>query len=256
MSTDQSETEDKALEDAANPLQFRLLELFALTTIVAVSAAIFAPLLYRLKPELRYVLLLILAYAMVRNAGAFIRHSQKRNQFLQQAGRRWGSGLRGELSWKWWPLAKALVATVYGLTSQIVVAIALAYLLASLGYVYGPFSFFVDWLPVSYQMLDVLRYVWVLDLMLLLYFLPSTGESLSRARWRLVPNSVEFFEKGISTDGTGLVEWKYIEARESNLFPDRITLLIRQTSESVAATTLVVQVSDSLRGKIFSASSL
>ncbi len=76
------------------------------------------------------------------------------------------------------------------------------------------------------------------------------GIGCSRYIWRLFPNSMEFYENGISLHGTSLLPWERITVRDSKFFPDRIVLVIRCAPGSIEADTQVVQVTDLLRRQI------
>ncbi len=253
MSPNSPDAEEQEFDDAENPLQFRLLELFGLMTVAALVSAIAAPLLRGLDSEFRNRLLVVIGLQLLCCVWAVVRFAKKRQRLLQESGRRLGAGFCGQLAWKWWPYAKALLVGALVLTVQLSLAVKMTTELLELGFVNGPLSWYVDRLPVSFRVLEWLHFVWLLDLLLYLQISSFAGYAFLRIKWRVFPNTVEFFQHGISRSGTHLTGWDCVDVRPSALFADRISLLVRASPKSIGGTTVVVQVSERLRKQVFRA---
>ena len=81
-----------------------------------------------------------------------------------------------------------------------------------------------------------------------------TGVALARFLWRVYPNSIEFFEGGVSQGGVTLIPWAQVEVRPSQYFADRLVVVLRPAVGSVVADTKMAQVSDALREQLLATS--
>ena len=69
--------------DAGNPQQFRLIDLFALTTLVALVSAVVAPLFRRLESNFRYLLLLVVGLQLLITVGTIVYYAKKRKKIAR-----------------------------------------------------------------------------------------------------------------------------------------------------------------------------
>jgi hypothetical protein len=79
-----------------------------------------------------------------------------------------------------------------------------------------------------------------------------SGFWFARYLWRVYPNSMEFFDHGVSIGGTTFLPWQQVELRPSRYFADRMVLVLRPAADSVTAQTRLAQVPDALRVDILS----
>jgi hypothetical protein len=229
------------------PLQFRLLDLFGLMTVVALVAAVAAPVLRSFESEFRNLLFVIAAMQLAIIVTTIVYYAKKRKALCDRSGIRLGVGLSGHASWRYWPVVKSVLTGLIVVAGQVAVAFKVAHDLAQHGFVNGPFSTLLDRLPLSYQTMEIFHNVfWLIDLLYFVQLAWFVGYVFSRTRWRVYSNTIEFFQNGISRKGTDLTSWERIEFRPSTFFSDRIVLVVQ------ASDTIVVQVSSSLRDRILS----
>jgi hypothetical protein len=217
-----SSDDDVADHQIGRPGQFRLIDLYAFMTIFALVIAMVAPIVRQIRSDHRWVLVVILCSQASIIAVVMNWESNKRKKLLNISGRRIGVGYCGDLNWRHWPLAKSLLIMLFIGAAQVTFAVAVASIPDL------PF-----WSPgFIFQQVQ-----------LSLFF----AFACSRYMWRVFPNSMEFYEHGISSNGTSLIPWNRISIRDSQFFPGRIVMVIRTKVGSIEADTIVVQVSDFLR---------
>jgi hypothetical protein len=78
-----------------------------------------------------------------------------------------------------------------------------------------------------------------------------TGYAFVRYLWRVYPNSIEFFDNEISLGGTRFFPWSHVELRASQLFKDRIVVVIRHPGSSIGGDAKMAQVTSALRDRVF-----
>lgn len=220
---------DKAFRGLGNALQFRLIDLFAIVTLCALVLAMAAPFLRRVPPD-EYVTLFAVGCGQLLTVVIVMRWAaSKRNKLLRKSGARIGIGYCGEIPWKHWPVARSLLTMLF---------IAMLQVSFALGVTAGSRA----------ESLSPGMLIYEVQLCALV------GLAIPRFVWRVYPNSMEFFENGVSLSGINLVPWKLISVRDSQFFPDRIVVVVRSEDGSMGADTFLVQVAHRLRDAIFSAS--
>ncbi len=210
--------------DTVNPLQIRLLDLFALMTLVALVSAMAAPFLRGFDSEYRNRLLLVIGLQLLIVVGTIVHYARKRKKLLEQSGPKIGAAFCGQWGWRYWPVTKSLLLILLLVFVQIFVAMTTADDLLQYGLLIPLYNIQLSWFM---------------------------GYAFSLYRWRVYPNSVEFFENGISQKGTSLIRWECVEVRRSSSFSDKMVLVLRMSPDSIVGSTLVAQVSDQLRERIF-----
>ncbi len=270
---DSPETSHSA--DAGNPQQFRLMDLFALTTLVALVSAMVAPLLRGLESDYRNLLLRIVGFQLLLAAGTIVYYARKRKRLLDKAGTRIGSAFCGQFRWRYWPLVRTVATILFVASIQLLFATVMAISILDSGQIFGPISMMIDGLPVSHRVLHYLHYLSFLDFLFYFQYSFSVGYVFSLYRWRVYPSTLEFFEHGIVRKGLYLTPWKCIEIRPSAFFDDKIAIVVRSSPlaiknhaspdfldpkdaagdslDVVAGTLTMAQVSDELREKVFAA---
>jgi len=250
--------------DAGNPQQFRLMDLFALMTLVALVSAMAAPLLRGLESDYRNRLFLVLGLQLLFTTGMVSYYAGKRKKLLDKAGLKIGSAFCGQSRWQHWPVVMAFLIVLFRCISLLLFAAVIALLLAR--NLPGPVTSVLDRLPVSHRILHYLHYFSFLDYLFYALFPWSVGYTLSLYRWRAYPNSIEFFEHGIVKKGLSFIPWQHIEVRPSSFFPDKIAIVLRaskwaiadqaspdflDSKDSIAGTITMAQVTGKLRERVF-----
>ena len=225
MVRDQPQHADDTDERIGQPTQVRLIDLFALMTLCALLFAIVSPIVRQIRSEDRGILIAVLLGQVILIGLMMHWWNKRRMRLLAIAGRKVGVGYCGDLDWRHWPLIKSLLIMVAIAVAQL--AFAFAIMIAGRAALYSP-GFFLQQIQLG------------------VFF----GIACSRYIWRLFPNAMEFYEHGISSDGVNLIPWELVTLRDSQFFADRIVAVVRTKVGSIEADTIVVQVSNSLRGKI------
>ncbi len=220
---------------AGNPQQFRLMDLFVLTTMIALVSAMVAPLLRGLASDYRNLLLRIVSVQLLLTAGTIVYYARKRKALLDKSGSKIGSAFCGQFRWRYWPIVRTVATIVFAASFQLLFAVAMAITLLDSGEIFGPISAMIDHLPVSHRVLHYLHYLSFLDFLFYLQYSFSVGYAFSLYRWRVYPNSIEFFEHGIVRKGLALTPWKRIEVRPSSLFADKIAIVVRASPLAIEA---------------------
>jgi len=259
--------------DAGNPQQFRLMDLFVLTTLVALLSAMVAPLLRGLESDYRNLLLRIVGFQLLLAAGTIVYYAKQRKKLLDKSGSRIGSAFCGQFRWRYWPIVRTVSSIVFAASFQLLFAAAMAITILDSGQIFGPISMMIDRLPVSYRVLHYLHYLSFLDFFFYLQYSFSVGYAFSLYRWRAYPNTLEFFEHGIVKKGLSFIPWKRIEVRPSTFFDDKIAIVVRASPlaiedrpspdsldskdaargslDTVAGTIIMAQVKGELRERVF-----
>lgn len=212
-------------EKIGDPLQLRLIDFFAMTTLFALLVALFTPLARQIRTEQRWPLLAVLLGQAILISLVMLIEAKRRRSLLNGSGRRIGIGFAGEMEWRHWPLFLSAMAMMLIAALQVLFAVAVS---RQPGIALLSPGFFLQQLQLG----------WLF------------GVACSRYLWRVFPNSMEFFENGIAERGTTLIPWERISVRDSKFFRDRIVVVIRTTPGALDGDTTVVQVSDSLRSQI------
>ena len=215
----QADTNDSHLGYESIGRQFGIIDLFTMVTFAAVLFAIACPFIRDL-PETRvqslYMFAAIQTMAVV---GAFLFASNRRTQLHKNAGARLCVGFCGQGTWKHWPMALS------GLAMLICAVVQVGFIMVLL---YFPFG--------------------LMNPILLIQLCAWSGWTLARYFWRVFPNSIEYFEKGIALGGTKFIPWSSVTVRPSALFPNRIVTVYRHgTPPNTVGDTKVVQVPEEYR---------
>jgi len=252
MTNNVANVEEKPTE-AVNPQQFRLLDLFALMTLVAVVSTMAAPILLGLDSEYRLRLLAVVGLQFLIVLWSIFHYARKRKRLLDEAGSKIGFGFCGQLRWRHWPIARSVLEIFATLLWQLGIAVKISSDLWFHGELNGPLGVFIDMLPVSHRVMHYLYYFSFLDYLLYLGVSWGVGHSFSIYRWRAYPGAIEFFSNGIVQRGTLLIPWERVEVRPSSLFADKIAVVIRGGVNSIVGMAIMAQVSDPLRERVFAA---
>jgi hypothetical protein len=215
--------------EVSNPLQIGLIDLFAVTTLVAMILAMAVPVVRTMPAENRWPLIAVFGSQAIIVALVMLWEAKRRKKLLEVSGHRIGVGYCGDLNWRHWPLAKSLLILLFFAMLQLCIAVAVT--ADGQRTLFDP-GFLFQQIQLGF------------------FF----GMGCSRYLWRVFPNSMEFFDNGISLQGTSLIPWNRVSVRNSQFFPDRIVVIIRVAVGSIEADTNVVQVSNRLRSTIFSRS--
>lgn len=252
--------------DAGNPQQFRLMDLFALTTLVALVSAMVAPLLHGLESDYRNLLLRIISFQLLIATGAIVYYAKRRQRALDKSGAKIGAAFCGQFHWRYWPIVRTVFTIFFVISIQTLFAVVMAKNLLEYGELNGPISMLIDDWPFSHRVLHYLHYLAFLDYFFYAQYSFFLGYAFSLYRWRVYPNFIEFFEHGIVRKGTFFMPWERIEVRPSSLFADKIVIVVRtckhplvgqessdSTGPKVMGSLTMAQVSDELREKVFAA---
>lgn len=252
MTNDVTNVEEEPTE-AVNPQQFRLLDLFALMTLVAVVSAMAAPILHGFDSGFRSRFLVAIVLQMFITAGTLVYYARKRKRLLEKAGAKMGTAVLGNSRWRTWSRELALLVLLFTLFGQLNVTATMAFDMLYLQMGNGPFSRFIDILPVSHRVLHYLHYFSFLDYFVYLNFSVMTGYVISRCRWQTYPFTFEVFENGISSTQGIFTSWEHIEVRSSSSYPDKTVFVIRAPHPLIGGSTMTVRVSKQLRERVFAA---
>jgi len=256
-------------DDTGNPQQFRLVDLFALTTLVALASAMVAPILRGIESDYRNRFLAIIGLQLIITAGTIVFHARKRKKLLEKTGPKIGVAFCGHFRWRYWPILRMFFTISIAMIFQMIIAVAMAIDFVEYGQLlHGPINGMIDLLPVSHRVLHYLHYFSFLDYLLYAQTSMFAGYAFSLYRWRAYPNSMEFFEYGIVKKGTLFTPWKRIEVRPSAFFPDKIAIIVRSSQlaiedhaspecvdskNHIAGSTIMAQVLGELRERVFAA---
>ncbi|MCA9258603.1 MAG: hypothetical protein KDA61_05365, partial [Planctomycetales bacterium] len=75
---------------------------------------------------------------------------------------------------------------------------------------------------------------------------------LSRYRWQAYPNSLHFYEHGVTVNGLQLTDWEHISVRPHSTQADRIVVTCRVGDSSPAGFTYAAMASAPLRAQLLS----
>ena len=163
-----SEKEEEPAEEV-NPQQFRLLDLFAMMTLVAVVSALAAPILRGLDSEYRLRLLAVVSMQFLIVLWSVFHYASKRKRLLDEAGSKIGFGFCGQLRWRHWPIARTVLGILYAMLWQLGIAIYISNVFWMSGEFNGPVKMIIDALPISHRIMHYLFYFSFLD-----YFIKSS----------------------------------------------------------------------------------
>ncbi|MCA9187457.1 MAG: hypothetical protein R3E01_04295 [Pirellulaceae bacterium] len=206
----------------SDPRQFRILELFGWVTIAALVCAMVAPFVRNLSGRQLTTLGASVVFQLAVIVSTLIYLAGRRQEVLRNTGRRMGVGFLGRMRWQHGPLAMSVLGMLVLGVGQLAIAISLAIFDAMKNQ------------PLAIPVYQV-------------QFAVYTGSMISRFRWKLYPNAVEFFEHGVVFDGRRLIEPERIDLRASEMYRDRVVLVVRPKPNSVVGDTKVVQIPDELR---------
>jgi hypothetical protein len=208
-----------------NPRQFRIIDLFALTTLAALVSAMAAP-FARAMPREHLTKFLVVAFCqLLVVATAIVLAAHSRNRLLQASGERIGIAYCGALKWAHWPLFKSISYMLLLAAAQLTLAVSFA-------------LFPIAETPTPHYIVFQLQ---------LGYF---AGLSFTRFLWKVYPNAIEFFDHGLALGGTKLVRWDQVEVRRSQLFTDRVVVVVRPEHGSIAGLTRTAQFPSWLMDKL------
>lgn len=203
-----------------------MIDLFAIVTLAGLVSAMVAPFLREMQTENRNTLFGVAIFQLVVTAGAIAFAVNQRKKLLEKSGRRIGIAYCGEIRWRLWPVIKSSIYMILLATAQL--CLALVFATGLIGDVRNP-----------------------VVLMNQLQLGCIAGFAFARYLWRVYPNSMEFFDNGISLHGMTFIPWAQIDLRSSKYSADRIVVVLRPAVTSVVADTKTAQVTDALRDRLF-----
>ena len=166
--------EDDSVEPG-DPRQFGVIDLFAFVTLAALVSAMAAPFLREMQAEKRVRLLVVASFQLVVTTGTIAFAVYQRKKLLEKAGWRIGIAYCGEIRWRHWPAVKSVVYMLLLASAQLCLAMM--------------FATEVVELPAPYFLVYEIQLGCI------------SGMAFARFLWRVYPNSMEFFEQGISLRG-------------------------------------------------------
>jgi len=200
--------------------QFTLVDIFAVMTVAASVLAIVAPLLRSMDSERMTRLVLPLGMQLVVIAGSVGYAMMLRYRLMEQTGNRLGIAYFGTSTWRQWPVVRCILTLVALSAVQILLGIGVASRNSG-----------------GVILLQTIQLAF-------LY-----GQVVTNFLWRVYPGTVEFFEQGVVTSGRTLTGWSAVEVRESGLFPDRLTIVLKPIG-GIGGTTMMAMVDEELRGEV------
>ncbi len=205
-----------------DPKQFNIIDLFAMLTIAALLLAVAAPYLRELSTEGLLQLSLTTLVQSVIAIGAIVLLSAQRRSLLAGSGRRLGMAYCGEGKWRHWPAIYSVLVMLLVAGAQLALSIGLTTL------------------KHDHHGMRI-HYLSQIQLAI------TCGYVMSRFMWRLYPNTIEFFENGVSFNGLSLKPWNAIELRPSELYSDRVVVVLRPPGKAFAVVRKMARVNDALR---------
>ena len=225
MQRDQA-TPPKSPPPPSDPWQYGIIDLFAILTLAALISAMAAPLFRHIQPVNRPVLVIVMMCQVLITAGTIIAAAGRRKSLLELSGQRIALGYCGQMKWRYWPLLKSILYMTAFAAAQVGLALLIAY--ETVG------GFLLYQLQLGYV----------------------TGFAFSRYLWRVYPNTIEFFENGISTDATTFLPWGRTEVRPSQYHGDRVVVVERPMAGSIAGFTRTAQLPRYQREVVLAASTV
>ena len=205
-------------------LQFNLSLLFSLITIMALAAAILAPLLRDVENVSYGRVAFCLGLQLLGMAAYWSFALNRRKAMLRECGQRLGVGYCGVLRWRHWPFIKSWMGTLLVALLQF----AFAMVFATFPIHPGMFMFWVYLLQLGIH----------------------SGMVFSNMMWKYYPGSITFYENGILSPLRIYLPWDKVTVRPSTLYPDRMVVVIHPDANGMAGDTKVVQAHRALRERV------
>ncbi|GAB5402105.1 MAG: hypothetical protein Aurels2KO_03360 [Aureliella sp.] len=194
-----------------------IIDIFVLTTLVALAAAVAAPFFQALdRQEFGYaVTTLTLQLTLVVATVVYL--CRQRGKAISLAGMPLARVYVGTFRWRHWPLVFALTQLTGLAAAQLVVAYAMSQTNNS-------YYSAINWIQTSL----------------------FSGYVVARYMWRAFPCTIELFENGVIS-GSTFLSWSECDVRNSTIYPGRIVIVLKSKD---LKDTLVAHASEDLRNEL------
>ncbi len=206
---------DELSKPKLNPQQFAVMDFFRVLVSVALALTIVMPWIRALPAKVFATMIVVIGGQIAWLTVLLVFLSRRRKRLLEKSGQLLFSGSSSENPSCRWAKARAVFGVLFCVVIQLFVAAALSWVIVT--------EVFTSWLGRPVSILILING--------LLGPSMAVTSSIRFLRWRLYPETVEFYENGIAISDR-FVPWEKLDLRRSTIWHNRVQIVFTQQQSS------------------------